>query len=799
MSQESYLDVVPNDRVVDLKDPAITYPFELDNFQKLAQYYIQHDENVMITAHTSAGKTVVAEAAIAYAKRLGKRTFYTSPIKTLSNQKYSEFTKKFGECGLLTGDIKCNPDAQCVVMTTEILRDMLQKPQAFSLENVHSIIFDEVHYVNNPDRGHVWEQCFIQLPANITLVLLSATISEAEKFAQWIGKLKKRPIHLITTLKRPVPLNHYAYADDKLHLILDNFGQFYDQNYHLYSQIVKKPTFNSNNLLNPFVQFLKTQKLYPAIFFVFSRKRCQTLANNVTIGLIDKSDQAKIANEIDYHLNQHAVDKTTLDRLPQIIETKRLLTMGIGVHHSGLLPILKEITEILFSKGLIKLLFATETFAVGVNMPTRTVIFTELQKYCDGSDQPRMLKPDEYLQMSGRAGRRGLDQFGTVIHLPMTEAYPISEIRKLLLGKSAQIESKFKVNYAYVLHQISKNMIKTHESDASPDDSPDASGSSDSYLFEQNIELVEKLRQQSIELSEKMAKLSSELEQGLNISQLESFGRLDDLEQQLIVPASIGNFSVKINKSQEKRIKSEIQTILKSFSPDQLRLRVNATQHRQYQREIEQINSQVDNYQQQLNRDYVQCQTELIHLGYLDDRDSTISLTTKGVIATHIITADEILVTELLNSDEFHELDLPSLSAVLSLFCDNSRSSNSQEKKKSIVSDQASAVINWIYDVGEQCESSMQFRGRTCEILNDTFANVAYLWANGSSYFEILPYLETFEGNFIRNMLKLSHICDEIIKVCEVFEWPILEKKLVDLKAVIVRDLVTPDSLYLKI
>ncbi len=180
-----YLDTVPADRQVETINPAITFSYPLDSFQKQAQYYIQKDELVLVTAHTSAGKTTVAEAAIAYAKREGKRIFYTSPIKTLSNQKYSEFLKKFGDVGLLTGDIKCNPDAQCVIMTTEILRDMLYKEShADAIKTLGCVIFDEIHYINNPDRGHVWEECIVKLPPTVNIVGLSATISEADKFAE---------------------------------------------------------------------------------------------------------------------------------------------------------------------------------------------------------------------------------------------------------------------------------------------------------------------------------------------------------------------------------------------------------------------------------------------------------------------------------------------------------------------------------------------------------------------------------------------------------------------------------------
>lgn len=804
--ENKYLDIVPDDRQIEDFEPAIKYPFKLDNFQRLAQYYIQKGENVLITAHTSAGKTVIAESGIANAKKADKRAFYTSPIKTLSNQKYSEFSKKFGDVGLLTGDIKCKPDAQCVIMTTEILRDMLYKDEYQNeLKNLGYVIFDEVHYINNPERGHVWEECLVKLPREVILIMLSATISESYKFAEWIGQLKKKPIHLITTLNRPVPLNHYAYYNDKLELILDNKGNFYDRNYQTYyqghSQSLKKARSNNQtNILNPFIEHLKKNNLNPAIFFVFSRRKCQLYANRVTIGLTNNEEQAKISHEVDKYLVKHSIEKSVLEKMPQVIEIKDLLIKGIGVHHSGLLPVLKEIVEILFSAGLIKVLFATETFAIGVNFPTRTVIFTELTKYCDGSDQPRLLKPDEYLQMSGRAGRRGLDQFGTVIHLPLNEAMELNDVRNLLLGKSAKIESKFKINYQFVLQLLFTNKCDTREV------------TQQSYMFKQQIDSIAGLNDNLKALNSQKTDLLHFISTlNLTSSQIDNILQLISLEKKLLTPTEMNGFIIKQNKNQEKKIKMDIEKISKELSN-----LANLEQIRKSYKSLEVIEIEIANLQKDVNYyekvlfdSYRKCVKELYNLGYISEYNENgdlfeygrDQLTQKGVIAAHIVSANEILLTELIEQNKLENLDLPSLAAILSLFCEEGRTTDDYVYKENLLPEATNNLIDWIYGLSEELSQNNEIYSVECQekTISDTFVNVCYLWAQGSTYFEIMPYLETFEGNFVRNMLRLSHICDEILTICKILQRVKLEKKINELKVTIIRDIVTFDSLYLKI
>lgn len=405
---------------------ALEYPFELDQFQKEAIYHLENGESVFVAAHTSAGKTVVAEYAIALSAKHMTRTIYTSPIKALSNQKFRDFKNTFGNVGLITGDVSINPEASCLIVTTEILRSMLYRG-ADIIRDVEWVIFDEVHYINDLERGVVWEEVIIMLPAHINLILLSATIPNTFEFANWIGRTKQKNIYIISTNKRPIPLEHHLWTGTELHKIVDSKSNFLEGGYKAaFSESnekkakSKKGTGVSNTSGNykqeqaewpKLINFLRSKSLLPVVVFAFSKKKCEECAYGLTnIDLTTGSEKSQIHVLIEDSLSRL---KGTDRKLPQVLRIKDLLKRGIGIHHGGLLPIIKEIVEILFSRGLIKVLFATETFAMGVNMPARTVVFNSISKH-DGRNF-RELLTGEYIQMSGRAGRRGLDTVGTVI------------------------------------------------------------------------------------------------------------------------------------------------------------------------------------------------------------------------------------------------------------------------------------------------------------------------------------------------------------------------------------------------
>lgn len=355
---------------------------------------IENNQSVLVSAHTSAGKTVVAEYAIAQALQNKQRVIYTTPIKALSNQKYREFTEEFKDVGLVTGDATINPSASCLIMTTEILRNMLYRGSEVMRE-VGWVIFDEIHYMRDKERGVVWEETLILLPDNVHYVFLSATIPNARQFCEWVCYIHRQPCHVVYTDYRPTALQHFLYpAGGKgIHLVVDEKCQFREDNFNAAMDVLAiagdaakgdqqnkgfgggmKATNNGETNIFKIVQMIMEQSLAPAIIFSFSKKECETYATQMTKLDFNSIGEKKLVDEV----FNNAMDVLSPEdrKLPQVENVLPLLRRGIGIHHGGLLPILKEVIEILFGEGLIKALFATETFAMGLNMPAKTVVFT---------------------------------------------------------------------------------------------------------------------------------------------------------------------------------------------------------------------------------------------------------------------------------------------------------------------------------------------------------------------------------------------------------------------------------------
>ncbi|KIW14643.1 hypothetical protein PV08_07427 [Exophiala spinifera] len=515
-------------------DMARTWPFELDTFQKEAVYHLENGDSVFVAAHTSAGKTVVAEYAIALAAKHMTKAIYTSPIKALSNQKFRDFKNVFDDVGILTGDVQINPEASCLIMTTEILRSMLYRG-ADLIRDVEFVIFDEVHYVNDLERGVVWEEVIIMLPEHVTLILLSATVPNTYEFASWVGRTKKKNIYVISTPKRPVPLEHYLWAGKEMHKIVDSEKRFLQKGWKAANDILsgldkvkeqraieaqtpsrggpqrggrgqqarggpqrggsnqrggqnqrggsqqrgqvanrghgniartgrgggRTTAAQDRNLWVHLVQHLKKENLLPACIFVFSKKRCEENADSLS-----NQDFCTATEKSAIHM---IIEKSIArlkpeDRgLPQIRRLREMLGRGVAVHHGGLLPIVKEIVEILFARTLVKVLFATETFAMGLNLPTRTVVFSGYRKH-DGRDF-RNLLPGEYTQMAGRAGRRGLDTVGTVIIVcpGKSEAPPAGELTQMITGPATKLRSQFRLHYNMILNLMRVEALKIEE------------------------------------------------------------------------------------------------------------------------------------------------------------------------------------------------------------------------------------------------------------------------------------------------------------------------------------------------
>jgi len=465
-------DYVPISQHKSPEHPARVYPFELDPFQKVAIASIERGESVLVSAHTSAGKTVVAEYAIAQSLKNNQRVIYTSPIKALSNQKYREFAADFGDVGLMTGDVTINPTATCLVMTTEILRSMLYRGSEIMRE-VQWVIFDEIHYMRDKSRGVVWEETIILLPDKVRYVFLSATIPNAMQFAEWITKTHQQPCHIVYTDFRPTPLQHYFFpaGADGIHLIVDEKGNFREDNFQkAMSTIEEKKGADPADIdakrkgrgrdkkmnkggnkgssdIYKIVRMIMLKHYNPVIVFSFSKRECEAYAMQMSsMAFNDESEKAMVTKVFENAIESLSEEDKTL---PQIIHILPLLRRGIGVHHSGLLPILKETIEILFQENLIKVLFATETFSIGLNMPAKTVVFTSVEKF-DGVSM-RYLTSSEFVQMSGRAGRRGLDDRGIVIMMIDAKMEP-KTAKDIVRGEQDKLNSAFYLGYNMVLN-----------------------------------------------------------------------------------------------------------------------------------------------------------------------------------------------------------------------------------------------------------------------------------------------------------------------------------------------------------
>lgn len=517
------------------------WPFELDTFQKEAVYHLENGDSVFVAAHTSAGKTVVAEYAIALAAKHMTKAIYTSPIKALSNQKFRDFRTTFDDVGILTGDVQIRPEASCLIMTTEILRSMLYRG-ADLIRDVEFVIFDEVHYVNDLERGVVWEEVIIMLPEHVTLILLSATVPNTHEFASWVGRTKQKDIYVISTPKRPVPLEHYLWADKaqdkdkKMFKIVDANKNFIEKGWKDANDAMsgrdkiiaaeqkakekeeaavaagrggrgggrgqnarggqqrgggnqrggpqqrgrgqpatrgqgnigrtgrgggRTTAAQDRNIWVHLVQHLRKEELLPCCIFVFSKKRCEENADSLSNqDFCTAAEKSAIHMILEKSLARLKPDDRTL---PQIRRIRDLLSKGIAVHHGGLLPIVKECVEILFARTLVKVLFATETFAMGLNLPTRTVVFSGFRKY--DNKEFRDLLPGEYTQMAGRAGRRGLDSVGSVIIVTpgADEAPPAGRLRQMMLGDPTKLRSQFRLTYNMILNLLRVEALKIEE------------------------------------------------------------------------------------------------------------------------------------------------------------------------------------------------------------------------------------------------------------------------------------------------------------------------------------------------
>jgi superfamily II RNA helicase len=797
--------------------PEHNYNFPLDPFQQHAISAISKDENVLVCAKTGSGKTLVGEYQIYHSLKKGKRIFYTTPIKSLSNQKFYDLKRQFKDAsvGIMTGDIKFCPDAQIVIMTTEILRNLLYKKgtttehlgltASISMDNLDAVIFDECHYINDKDRGKIWEETMILLPQSVNLVMLSATLDHPEYFANWLGELKQKTIHLIETQYRIVPLTHNL-LDNEYNLIqLMNEKEIYNEKVYIdwlrlqrgiqdekkaYQKKVsdarragfegavegKVHTYSFVHKMNETIKMLENKELLPALFFVLSRKQCEEYAKKVSGSLLTSSDTASVKHIISFHLHRHMKE---LEIVPQYHQIYDLLCRGIAFHHSGLIPLLKEIVEVLFSKGFIKIMFCTETFAVGLNMPTKTVLFSGFKKYDEQTGGMRMLRTDEYIQMAGRAGRRGKDDKGVVIYLPDREPVEPNEIKIMMKGSKPPILSRMDFHYDFILKTIQSSSNEPLKW---------LNIMEKSYWFQQRqkqikaIDLdLEKIKQKIIEIKvdepyfsecEKRYNLENKLKLAVNSERKDIQRQLEIVKNKHLGPKWISAWN---NYGILKQLNKELNN---------------------FEEELKILKSHKDSIQPSINF--------LYNIGYIKNNNpltvKTEDLTLKGILATEINEGHQILMTELYTRELIHSLSGEEIFILLACFLEEKESDDNPNINEINISKEIKEAfinLNNISKEFQELDDNFGYPIQDYWKISTKMIEPMKRWIEGENASIICQEYGLFEGNLIRSIMKMSNIIDEWLSMATYCQHIEQINKIISIRDKIVRDIVISDSLYL--
>jgi ATP-dependent RNA helicase HelY len=461
---------------MDLKRFASRYPFPLDPFQEEATEALDAGESVLVAAPTGSGKTLVAEFAVERALRAGRKAFYTTPLKALSNQKFGDFVARYGagRVGLLTGDNSINGEAPVVVMTTEVLRNMLYEGSA-TLEDLEVVIMDEVHYLQDPYRGAVWEEVLIHLPLAVSVVCLSATVSNAEEFGEWLTTLRGTT-RVVIEERRPVPLEQHYMVGRELHAMhMEQSGRLVPNPYVVslsqrelrtreyrrrgsgqrQYQRISRPREGHRRVYPPrreeVVEVLARARMLPAIYFVFSRAGCNRSVEFLMssgLRLTNRDEEKRIREFADMRVSW--MDEEDLSALG-FYEFREALAAGVAAHHAGMVPVFKEAVEELFAGGLVKVVFATETLSLGINMPAKTVVIESLWKF--SGERHELLTPGEYTQLTGRAGRRGIDELGHAVVLYQKDV-DFERVAGLATRRTYELTSSFRPSYNMAVNLV---------------------------------------------------------------------------------------------------------------------------------------------------------------------------------------------------------------------------------------------------------------------------------------------------------------------------------------------------------
>jgi len=767
-------------------------PFKLDTFQAHAVNAIHRDENVLVTAKTGSGKTFIGEYQIAHSLKRGGRVFYTTPIKSLSNQKFYDLKRMFPSVGIMTGDIKFRPDAQVVIMTTEILRNLLYKQStttqglgitaALSLEGLDAVVFDEVHYINDPDRGRVWEETMILLPPVVKMILLSATIDAPERFAEWLGELRQRPIHLLSTQYRIVPLLHGVLQGDDVVPVLTEKEVFCAQAYRDWAKsydnraaraahreavagrrlggyedpVVKRGDQKSSykHQMNETIRTLETRGDLPALIFVLSRVDCAKYAEQVEGTLLTTSDAAAVEHILDFHLHRHL---DVLQPLEQYHALRRYLVRGIAYHHSGLIPLMKEIIEVLFTKGFVKVLFATETFAVGINMPTKTVVFTSYRKFDSAVGGMRMLRTDEYIQMAGRAGRRGKDTQGLVLYLPSRDPEPLGEVQMMMCGRRAQIRSQMRFGLEFLLKVL-------HNPELDFD-----------MVFDKSYWRVQADRAAAALEGELVAARGRLAAFAITEREFTDLRALKDLQAEL--------------KEKTNAARKDVQRRLGQWQNGHMGPRWKALEtlwpaYQMTEREVTVLEGQLAHARGEKEAILGQL-GELEKLGFVEGHQ----LTVLGRQATEVNEGHPIIMPLMYRDGVCEGLSAEETMTVLAVFASDSEKDNAPTLEELTIPESVKTAVRRVKEIAAQIDLQ----------INITAVESVYHWLRGTDFSQVCTECGMYEGNFLRVIMKMGNLLEEWRTMATIAGDVDTLEKLRDVQIQLLRGVAICDSLYLRI
>lgn len=737
------------------------FPFELDDFQKEACKCIENKESVVVCAPTGAGKTVIAEFAIQCALKNDERIFYTTPLKALSNQKFNDFSQKYGadKVGLLTGDSSFNRNAQIVVMTTEVFRNMLYCTNFGSIsdnmQKVRYVVLDEVHYMNDEQRGTVWEESIIYCPTDVQIIALSATVANADKLTEWINTVHSKT-KLINTDFRPVPLRYYYFDSSQPNTILPLLspGGLLNKKIRPEKKEFRRGPrgrAQQKSHVKDVVRNLYEKDMLPAIYFTFSRKKCdEQMEKCASLCLVTKQEQEEIKRIIDEYIAEN----------PYLYKNKHIefLLQGVASHHAGLLPSWKVLVEKLFQKGLIKVVFATETLAAGINMPARSTVISSISKRTD--DGHRMLTASEFLQMSGRAGRRGMDEVGyvTIVGTPFQSP---QEVADLVLSDANPLESRFAPSYSMVLNLLQRFTL---------DEAKELILKSFGY-FSSNSRLIGLTTQQ--ELNNEKIKEVSEFRCWCKLTNkdLQEYNKVRNIYVQ---NRQIAKTIRKQEKGKHRPLPPEAiafeQTVkeqlnkMHSFNCDTCKLYKKHMKSldllERYQKRSEQLAKEIDNQRDIFWNKFLSHRNVLSIYGYLQDDFPT----DKGKTASQIRSENELFLAEIIFSGVLDNLTPAELASVICAITTEDMRADMYSQLP--LSQKVRKTLNKIKDIRRKLERVQNENNvDDCMYINSFYCALIEMWANGAEWDEIINQVEMGEGDVVRCFKRVVDVLRQLTTI----------------------------------